>query len=118
MTSLNIFYIRVTKKLANEIHTKASYLQNKEIITKQLNKLRSDNIHFKRNLEKNKLFKENYEEKLKSAQEKNEERFNEIDKKVLQLALDYDEALRKIENNSKQKQIENENNLLINNINK
>jgi len=41
-----------------------------------------------------------------------------MDKKVLNLALEYDEALRKLENNTKQKQIENENSLLIQSINK
>jgi hypothetical protein len=85
---------------------------------KKYGSLKSDNVHFRRTAEKNKLFKENIEEKQRVMYEKNLEKFNDIDKKVVSSLLEKDVILRKIENNSKQKLIENENVQLINNINK
>lgn len=50
--------------------------------------------------------------------EKNQEKLNDIDRKVVTSLLEKDVIERKLENNSKQKIIENDNVQLINQINK
>jgi len=50
--------------------------------------------------------------------ERNAEKFNDVDRRVVSGMLEKDAIVRKLENNSKQKQIENENINLINQINK
>ena len=82
------------------MHTKAKFSQDRHYILKKFNSLKSDNVHYRRTAEKNKLFKENIEEKQRIMNEKNQEKFNDIDKKVLSGLLEKDTILRKLDNNT------------------
>jgi hypothetical protein len=108
----------LNSKLINENHTKESLLKDKDILGKQLYKFNSENVHFQRTLEKNKLFKENIEEKNLKTKEKHVEKFNEVDKQVTRSLLEYESLERKLSTNSKQQQIENENTELIYTLNR
>ena len=76
------------------------------------------NIHFKRTIEKDKLFKENREEKKKKIHDKNIEKLNEVDKLCAKALLEEEEIVRKIEGNQKLKILENNNTQMIFQINK
>jgi hypothetical protein len=108
----------INAKVINETNTKDSHLRDKDFYSKQMYKFNSENVHHNRTLEKNKLFKENKDEKNKIMKEKNIEKFNEIDKLTVRSLLEQEQIFRKFENNSKQKQIENENSTMIFQINK
>lgn len=105
-------------KLISEKNSKASHLQDKELMSKRLYKISSENVHHKRTLEKNKLFQESKEEKNRVAKEKAQEKFAEVDKLVLRSLLEKENIERKLQNNSEQKQVENKNAELLNVINK
>lgn len=78
----------------------------------------SQNIQFKRTIEKDKLFKENKEERKKKIVEKNLEKFNDIDNLVARSLLEEEEIIKKIEGNQKLKILENANTQMIFQINK
>lgn len=104
--------------LINENNLKESHSKDKDILAKQQYKVNSENIHFTRTLEKNKLFKENKDDKNKALKDKSLEKFAEIDKLVIRSLLEEESINRKLQNNSKQKLIENENSQIIFTINK
>lgn len=108
----------INAKLINENNSKESLMKDKEILGKSVYRFTSENVHHNRTLEKNKLFKENKEEKNRILREKCSEKFSDIDKLVLRSLLEQEGIYRKLENNSKQKQIENENSTMIFSINK
>lgn len=108
----------LNSKLINEINSKESHLRDKEIISKSLYKFTSENTHFTRTLEKNKLFQDNKEEKNKSLKERNLEKFEEVDKLVLRSLLEQEMLERKLEQNQKGRTIETENSELIMTMNK
>jgi len=108
----------LNSRLTNENNTKNILLKEKEIRSKNLHKLNSDNVHYLRTLEKNKLFVENTEEKNNSIKEKNIQKFEDIDKLVVKSLLEYEALEKKMEKNSKGKFIENENTMMILTINK
>lgn len=105
-------------KLINENNSKESLTKRKEIIGKSLYKFNSENIHRQRTIEKKKLFKESLEEKNLNTKQKNLEKLNETEKLLERSLIDKVSIEIKLENNSKIKQIENENNFLILEINK
>jgi hypothetical protein len=107
-----------SSKLINENNSKESHLKDKEILMKMYNRFNAENIHYNRTLEKNKLFKEDKDEKNRVFREKTIERFNEIEKSVVQSLLDYQTLFYKFENNSKKQQLDFENSELIFQINK
>jgi hypothetical protein len=107
-----------SSKLINENHSKESHLKDKEILMKLYNRFNSENVHFSRTLEKNKLFKEDKDEKNRVFREKTIERFNEIEKSVVQSLLDYQGLFHKYENNTKKQQLDHENAELIFHINR
>lgn len=108
----------INSKLYNENNSKESHLKDKDLLNKSLYKYNSENVHHNRTLEKNKLFKDNLDEKNKNTRERNNEKFEEIDKLVVRSLLEKESIERKLENNSKGKQIENENAMMIMTINK
>ena len=65
----------VNKKLTNDLNTIESVTADKEILTKKLYSLTSENVHHNRTLEKNKLFKENTDEKNVNTKNRNQEKF-------------------------------------------
>jgi hypothetical protein len=73
----------LTEKLVNENNTKLSHEKDKGFLSKTLFKLHSENVHHTRTIEKNKLFKENQEEKNKSIRERNQNKFEEVDKLLI-----------------------------------
>jgi hypothetical protein len=105
-------------KLINENNNKESQLKDKEIYSKMLYRFNSENVHHTRTIEKNKLFKENKEEKNKNTKDRNLEKFDEIDKLTVRSLLEKEQIERKLENNPKGKLIENENSILLMTINK
>ncbi len=88
------------------------------IFGKEQHQFSAKNIHFKRTIEKEKLFKENKDEKKKKEHEKNLDKFNDVDKLVARSLLEEEEIRRKIEGNQKLKILENENTQLLFQINK
>lgn len=107
----------LNSKLINEQNTKESLLKDKEIIGKSLYKFNSENVHHQRTIEKNKLFKENNDEKNKIASTKAQDKFQEVDKLVVKSLLEQEQINRKLEN-QRGKWLENENQMLIVTINK
>jgi hypothetical protein len=105
-------------RLINENHTKESHLKDKETLMKLYNRFTSENVHHSRTLEKNKLFKEDKDEKNRVFREKTIERFNEIEKSVVQSLLDYQGLFYKYENNSRKSQLDHDNAELIFQINR
>jgi hypothetical protein len=105
-------------KLINENHSKDSHLKDKELLTKQFNRFNSENVHYSRTLEKNKLFKEDKDEKNRVFREKTIERFNEIEKSVVSSLLDYQSLFYKYENNTRKTQLDHDNAELVFQINK
>ena len=108
----------LNSRLLNELNSKDSHLKDKEALGKSLYKFSSDNMHYTRTLEKNKLFKENKEEKNKNLKDRNSEKFEEVDKLVLRSLLEQEMIERRMEQNQKGRTIENENSDLIMIMNK
>jgi hypothetical protein len=104
-------------KLINEQNTKESLLKDKEIIGKSLYKFNSENVHHLRTMEKDKLFKENNDEKNKLTSIKAQDKFQEVDKLVVKSLLEQEQITRKFEH-QRGKWLENENQMLIVTINK
>ena len=76
------------------------------------------NIHFKRTIEKEKLFKENRDDKKKKIIEKNIEKFNAVDQLCARSLLEEEEIVRKIEGNQKLKVLQEAKTRMIFQINK
>lgn len=110
--------IELTEKVINENNSKELDLKEKDELAKMMYKLTSENLHYNRTIEKNKLFKENKEEKYKISKDKATEKLNEIDKLVVKTLIDQEILVEKFETNQKQKQIEQENSELIFHLNK
>ena len=110
--------IELTEKVINENNTKDFDLKEKDELSKKMYKLTSENLHYNRTIEKNKLFKENKEEKYKITKDKVIDKFNEIDKLVVKTLIEKESLMEKFETNQKQKQIEQENSELIFHLNK
>jgi hypothetical protein len=108
----------LNSKLINEVNSKESHLKDKEILGKSLYKFSSENTHYTRTLEKNKLFQDNKDEKNKQLRERNLEKFEEVDKLVLRSILEQEMIERKLEQNQKGRTIETENSELIMTMNK
>jgi hypothetical protein len=118
----NIFFkekiLELTEKVINENNTKEFDLIDKDELSKFIYKLTSENMHHNRTIEKNKLFKENKDEKNKIAKDKAVEKLNNIDKLVVKTLIEKEILVEKFETNQKQKQIEQENSELIFHLNK
>lgn len=110
--------IELTEKVINENNSKEMDLKEKDELGKIMYKLTSENLHYNRTIEKNKLFKENKEEKYKISKDKATEKLNEIDKLVVKTLIEQEILMEKFETNQKQKQIEQENSELIFHLNK
>lgn len=110
--------IELTEKVINENNTKEVDLKEKDELAKTMYKLTSENLHYNRTIEKNKLFKENKEEKYKLSKDKATEKLNEIDKLVVKTLIVQEILVEKFENNEKQKHVEQENSELIFQLNK
>ncbi len=79
---------------------------------------KSENLHFNRTIEKNKLFKENKEEKYKFAKDKAKDKLNEVDKLVVKTLIEKEILMEKFESNQQLKEIEKENAEMIFHLNK
>jgi len=110
--------LELTEKIFNENNTKEFDLFDKDEYAKFLLKLSGENLHYNRTIEKDKLFKENKEEKYKIAKDKAIEKLNELDKLVVKTLIEEEILMEKYETKQKQKQIEQENSEMIFHINK
>jgi len=110
--------IELTEKVINENNTKELNLKEKDELAKIMYKLTSENLHFSRTIEKNKLFKDNKEEKYKISKDKVIEKLNGVDKLVVKTLIEQEILMEKFETNQKQKQIEQENSEMIFHLNK
>jgi broad-specificity NMP kinase len=104
--------------LLNETNSKELHQTEKETFSKLLNRFNGENVHYNRTLEKNKLFKEDKDEKNRVVRSKTIENFNEVEKSVVKSILDYQGVFQKYESNTKKIVLDAENNQLIQNINK
>jgi hypothetical protein len=111
-------FFEISAKLLNENNSKEVHQSDKDNLTKQLNRFNGENIHSNRTLEKNKLFKEDKEEKNKVVRNKTIENFNEIEKSVVRSLLEYQSVFQKYESYSKKIELDAENSQLILTINK
>ena len=91
---------------------------DKTKLGKDLFKFTSENVHHNRTIEKNNLFKENMDEKNEKTKTQNENKFAEVDKLTERSILEFDTFERKLMNNSRLKQIEDENMELLSRITK
>lgn len=110
--------LELTEKVINENNTKEFDLKDKEDLAKIMYKLTSENLHYNRTIEKNKLFKENKEEKYKIAKDKAKEKLKEVDKLVVKTLIEQEILMEKFETNEQQKSIEQENSEMIFHLNK
>lgn len=108
----------INGKLFNEINTLTSLNNDKNKLSKELFKFTSENVHHNRTIEKNNLFKENVDEKNEKIKKHNEDKFDEVDKLTERSILELDALERKLMNNSRLKQIEDENMELLSKITK
>jgi hypothetical protein len=108
----------ISAKLLNENNSKELHLVEKENMNKVLTRFSGENVHYNRTLEKNKLFKEDKDEKNKVVRNKTIENFNEVEKSVVRNVLDYQSVFQKYESYSKKIELDTENSQLIQNINK
>lgn len=106
------------QKVINEKNLIILNTKDKELYSKQLYQINSQNAHINRTIEKNNLFKEDKEEKNKLQKEKLNDKFKEIDKLVERGLLEEEAIKRKYEISSHAKQIEEENSQMIFALNK
>lgn len=106
------------KNLINEKNSILMNSKEKELASKLLYQIKSNNAHIMRTIEKNSLFKEDKEEKNKIAKEKLIEKFKDIDKLVERNLLEEEALRRKFEKTPQSKILEEENTQLIFTINK
>lgn len=85
---------------------------------KLVNKEFSDNTHLKRTIEKNKLFKEDKTEERSEIVLKESDKFENYNKICIRNLLEKDTLVRKMQDNSKMKGLEMENQILMNIQNK
>lgn len=110
--------MELREKIINEDNTKEFDLKEQEIFDKDLYRFSSSNTHHNRTIEKNKLFKENIEEKNKVVRDKAIEKLNNIDKLVVKSLIEYEVANEKFESNEQLKSVEQENSEIIFSLNK
>ena len=108
----------INGKLFNEMNTLTTLNIDKTKLGKDLFKFTSENVHHNRTIEKNNLFKENMDEKNEKTKTQNENKFAEVDKLTERSILEFDTFERKLMNNSRLKQIEDENMELLSRITK
>lgn len=92
--------------------------REKEKVQKLVNKEFSDNTHLKRTIEKNKLFKEDKTEERSEIVLKESDKFENYNKICIRNLLEKDTLVRKMQDNSKMKGLEMENQILMNIQNK
>ena len=106
------------QRIINEKNLITENNKEKEILSKRLYTINSNNAHLNRTIEKNSLFKEDKEEKNKIAKDKLTEKFKDIDKLVERNLLEEDALKKKFEKTPQSKLLEEENTQMIMMINK